>query len=433
MRPTSYNASGGNDRPGTMDDLTEKTVLQHLPQGMNPNFDALHKLFPSSAYLRARASKHVPHFSFEYADTGAGADVGIQHNWAAFDAIKVVPRYGSIVTVPPVDVELFSTRYAAPIGIAPMGGPSLVWPGADLMMARAAQKARIPYTLGVAGGATIEEVAEVAPDVFWLQLYRFYQNDHAIGFDIMRRAAAAGVKVLALTIDVPVRTTRTRESYAGLGREFNPNLRMIYEMLIRPRWLMALLRNGYPRFATIRQYAGDSKSTNEVIAFSRQNMGGVFTWEEIARYRDRWKGPMLVKGILHPGDAEKAVSLGIEGVWVSNHGGRQIEALAPSVDVLPAIASAVGRKATVVLDSGIRSGQDVMRALALGANAAFAGKSFLWAVGALGDQGPAHLIDLYIDELRSALGQIGARSPADARLAEVRHPGAWRFDRNDQR
>jgi len=241
------------------------------------------------------------------------------------------------------------------------------------------------------------------------------------------------VKVLALTIDVPVRTTRTRESYAGLGREFNPNLRMIYEMLIRPRWLMALLRNGYPRFATIRQYAGDSKSTNEVIAFSRQNMGGVFTWEEVARYRDRWKGPMLVKGILHPGDAEKAVSLGIEGVWVSNHGGRQIEALAPSVDVLPAIASAVGRKATVVLDSGIRSGQDVMRALALGANAAFAGKSFLWAVGALGDQGPAHLIDLYIDELRSALGQIGARSPADARLAEVRHPGAWRFDRNDQR
>lgn len=416
-----------------MDDLTEKKVLQHLPQGLNPNFEALHKLFPSSAYLRARAPKRVPLFSFEYGDTGAGADVGIQHNWAAFDAIKVVPRYGSIVTVPPVDVELFGTRYAAPIGVAPMGGPSLVWPGADLMMAKAAQKARIPYTLGVAGGATIEEVAEAAPDVFWLQLYRFYQNDHAIGFDIIKRATAARVKVMALTIDVPVRTTRTRESYAGLGREFKPNLRMLYEMVIRPRWLMALLRNGYPRFATIRQYAGENKGTNEVIAFSRQNMGGVFTWEEVARYRDRWKGPMLVKGILHPADAEKAVSLGIDGIWISNHGGRQIEALAPSIDVLPAIVRAVGHKATVVLDSGIRSGQDVMRALALGANAAFAGKSFLWAVGALGEEGPGHLIDLYIDELRSSLGQIGAGSIADARLAEVRHPGVWRFDRNEQR
>jgi len=228
-----------------------------------------------------------------------------------------------------------------------------------------------------------------------------------------------------------VRTTRTRESYAGLGREFKPNARMLAEMLVRPKWLLALLRHGYPRFATIRQYCSAGASTNEVIGFARRNMGGVFSWEEVARYRDKWKGPLLVKGILHPADAEKAVSLGIEGIWVSNHGGRQIEALAPSIDVLPAIVAAVGRKATVVLDSGIRSGQDVMRALALGASAAFAGKSFLWAVGALGDGGPAHLIDLYIDELRSSLGQIGARSLAEAREAVIRHPGAWRFDRND--
>jgi (S)-mandelate dehydrogenase len=140
---------------------------------------------------------------------------------------------------------------------------------------------------------------------------------------------------------------------------------------------------------------------------------------------------MMLKGILHPQDAEKAVALGVDGVWVSNHGGRQIEALATSIDCLPAVVKAVGKKAAIVLDSGIRSGQDVMRALALGADAAFAGKSFLWAVGALGDDGPGHLIDLYIDELRSSLGQIGARSPAEARDAVVRHPGAWRFDRND--
>ena len=156
-------------------------------------------------------------------------------------------------------------------------------------------------------------------------------------------------------------------------------------------------------------------------------MGGAFTWEEVKRYRDAWQGKLTVKGVLHPGDAEKAVALGVDGIWVSNHGGRQIEALAPSIDVLPAIVAAVGNKATVLLDSGVRSGQDVMRALALGAQAAFAGKSFLWAVAALGEEGPDQLIDLYIDELRASLGQIGAKTPAEARQATITHPGAIRF------
>lgn len=399
------------------------------PHQPNPDYESLHRRFPTSAYLRAAAPRNIPGFAFDYGDTGAGADVGIAHNWSAFDSIKIVPRYGVMPTLPPVDVELFGTRYAAPIGIAPMGGPSIVWPGADILLAKAAQRARIPYTLGVAGGATIEEIGRIAPDVFWLQLYRFAQNDHRIGFDLVKRAQAAGVKVLTLTLDVPVRTTRSREARSGLGREFKPTPRMMYEMLSRPRWLLALLRNGYPRFATIRSYVGDTASTNDVIRFARREMGGAFSWDEVARYRDRWKGPMAVKGVLHPQDAERALALGIEGIWVSNHGGRQIEALAPSIDCLPAIVSAVGKKATVLLDSGIRSGQDVMRALALGAQAGFAGKSFLWALAAAGDAGPGHLIDLYIDELRASLGQIGALSPAEARKSVVRHPAAFDFKR----
>jgi (S)-mandelate dehydrogenase len=397
------------------------------PVGPNLNFQKNHKRFPTTAWMRKQAPRNVPRFAFEYGDTGAGNDVGIADNWAALDAIKIVPRYGVMPTLPPVEVELFGTRYAAPLGIAPMGGPSIVWPGADLLMAKAAQRARVPYTLGVAGGATIEEVGKVAPDVFWLQLYRFWHNDHKIGFDLVRRAQEANAKVLILTLDVPVRTTRSRETYAGLAGEFRPNLRMLYEMTVRPKWLLALLRNGFPRFATIRSYVGARAGTNEVIRFARSEMGGAFSWEEVARYRDRWKGPLMVKGVMHPEDAEKAVSLGLEGIWVSNHGGRQIEALAPSIDCLPGVAAAVGSKATVVFDSGVRSGQDVMRALALGADAAFAGKSFLWAVAALGDDGPAQLIDLYIDELRASLGQIGARSPAEARQATVRHPGAIKF------
>ncbi len=408
-----------------MHDITKSAAA--IPVGQNPNFEKHHKRFPTTAWMRKAARGNVPLFAFEYGDTGAGNDVGIAHNWAAFDKIKIVPRYGVMPSLPPTEVELFGASYAAPIGIAPMGGPSLVWPGADLLMAKAAQRARIPYTLSVAGGATIEEAARAAPDVFWLQLYRFWHDDHKIGFDLVRRAQAVDARVLILTLDVPVRTTRSRETYAGLAGEFHPNLRMLYEMTIRPKWLLALLRNGFPRFATISDYAPKGASTNEIIKFARSKMGGCFSWEEIARYRDKWKGPMAVKGILHPADGEKAVALGIDGIWVSNHGGRQIEALAPSIDCLPAIVSAVGHKATVLLDSGIRSGQDVMRALSLGATAAFAGKSFLWAVAAMGDEGPTQLIDLYIDELRSSLGQIGARSPAEARQAIVHHPGAIKF------
>jgi L-lactate dehydrogenase (cytochrome) len=406
-----------------------KSTLEPLDvYRQHPDYKKRHSLFPTSAFLRRGAPGRVPFFSYEYGDTGAGADVGIADNWAAFDRIKVVPRYGLIATVPPVEVELFGRRYTAPVGIAPMGGPSIVWPGADLAMARAAQQARIPYVLGVVGGATVEEAAKVAPDVFWFQIYRCSLNDHAMGFDLIRRAKDAGAHVLTLTVDVPFRTTRSRESYAGLGGEFKPTPRMIAEMLARPRWLMAILKNGYPRFATLSSYVGKNPTTNDVIRFARQNMGGAFTWEEIARYRDKWKGPMTLKGILHPRDAEKAASLGIDGIWVSNHGGRQIEALAPSIDCLPAVVAAVGKRATILLDSGIRSGQDVMRALALGADAAFAGKSFLWSVAAMGDDGPSHLIDLYIEELKASLGQIGACSIADARNAEISHPGAWSFD-----
>jgi L-lactate dehydrogenase (cytochrome) len=295
-------------------------------------------------------------------------------------------------------------------------------------MAQAAQKARVPYTLGTVGGITIEQAARLAPDVLWFQLYRMARHDHRLGFELMRRCEAAGVHVMVMTMDVPVRTVRPREVVTGLGGgKFAPGPRMIYQMLRSPAWLMALWQHGHPRFANIKPYAGENASVNDVIAFARNEIGGAFTWEEVARYRDLWKGPLALKGIMHPEDAERALSLGIDGIWVSNHGGRQIEALPPPVDVLPAIAAQVGTRATVLMDSGVRSGLDVARALALGAHAAFAGKAFLWGLGALGAEGPRHVIDLLIDETRASLGQIGAHTPAQARSVVIRHPGALAF------
>ena len=393
----------------------------------NPAFVKLHRRFPAVPYLRRHARRHVPRFAFEYMDGGAGSDGGIERNWHALDAVELVPRYGVTTALPPVDIELFGRRYSAPIGIAPMGGPSLVWPGADQYLAAAAQRARVPYTLGLVAGLTVERAAEIAPDVLWFQLYRCSRNEHAIGFDLVRRAEAAGVHVLVLTLDVPVRTTRSREVAVGITSPFRPDLRMIAGILTSPGYLASLCKNGQPRFGNLKPYCPNNADVNEVAEFVRREMGGAFTWDEVARYRDRWKRPLVVKGILHPADAEKALALGVDGIVVSNHGGRQVEALPAAIDALPAIAAAVGGRATVLMDSGVRAGQDVVRAVALGADAAFAGKAFLWGLGALGEQGPGHVIDLMIDEMKSAFGQIGARRPADARSVVIRHPGALRF------
>ena len=398
----------------------------YTPAG-NPRFLKLHRRFPTVAYLRRHARRHLPRFAFEYLDGGAGADGGIARNWRALDAVELVPRYGVTTALPPVAVELFGKRYSAPIGVAPMGGPSIVWPGADQYLALAAQRARVPYTLGLVGGMTVERAAELAPDVLWFQLYRCWRNGHAIGFDLVRRADAAGVHVLMLTVDVPVRTTRPREVAVGITSPFRPDLRMLAGILTSPGYLKSLWVHGQPRFGNLKPYAADTADVNEVAAFVRREMGGAFTWDEVARYRERWKRPLVVKGILHPADAEKCVALGVDGIVVSNHGGRQVEGLPAPIDALPAIARAVGGRATVLLDSGIRSGLDVVRAIALGADAAFAGKAFLWGLGALGPEGPTHVIDLMIDEMTSAFGQIGALRPEQARSASIRHPGALQF------
>jgi (S)-mandelate dehydrogenase len=415
-----------------MDDRTKASELAALApapvkNGLE-NKTGLIRRFPTIAYLRRHAPRHGPRFAFEYMDGGAGADdAGIRRNWAALDAVELVPRYGVTTELPPIDVELFGRRYSAPIGVAPMGGPSIVWPGADEYLAAAAQQARVPYVLGTVGGTTIETAAKIAPDVLWFQLYRMARNDHAIGFDLVRRAEQAGAHVLVLTVDVPVRTTRAREVISGVTTPFRPDLKMLWQIAMSPGWLAAMVRNGIPRFANLRAYTGSDTSIAAVAQFARREVKGAFSWDEVARYRERWKRPLVLKGILHPDDVEKAVSLGVDGVVVSNHGGRQVEALPAAIDALPAIAARVGGRATVLMDSGIRSGADVARALALGAQGTFAGKAFLWGLGALGSRGPAHVIGLLTEETRAALGQIGARTPAEARSVVIRHPGALRF------
>ena len=390
-----------------------------------PPDQALKQRYPTALDLRARARRVMPNFAFEYMDGGAGADGGIARNWAALDAVELVPRYGAVVEPPPPATRLFGRDYAAPFGIAPIGGPGTAYPGAETYLARAAQAARVPYTLGVLSGIDIERAAELAPDVLWLQLYRFPREGHRIGLDLVRRAAAAGVQALVLTIDTPIRTTRPREVRSGIAAPFRLTPRLRLDALSSPRWIAAMLRSGIPRFVSLDPYMEPGAGLAEASRFIQRESGGAFTWEEIARYRKAWSGPLILKGVLHPDDAEHAVALGLDGIVISSHGGRQIEALPAPIDVLPAIARRVGRRASIILDSGVRSGIDAARAVALGAEAAFAGKAFLWSLGALGSRGPEHLIALWIEELAATLGQLGCRNVTALRSVCVRHAAAY--------
>jgi L-lactate dehydrogenase (cytochrome) len=387
---------------------------------------SLRQRYPTIADLRRRARWRVPRFGFDFVDGGANDEVCIERNIAAFRAVELLPRYcvdGKVST----EVELFGRRYAAPIGIAPMGSPGLLWPGAEKHLAREAQRRRIPYILATPANASIEEIAAIAPDVFWFQLYRFPDNDHAITFDLVRRADAAGAHVLVPTVDSAGKSKRPRDIRNGVAVPFPINPWTTFQVLTSPAWALALLRNGMPITANLAPYTGEKATLVSTARTMSLRSGGSHTWDELARLRERWKRAFVVKGILHPADAERAVALGADGIIVSNHGGRHFDGAPASIDVLPAIAAAVGTRATVMIDSGIRGGLDVVRALALGAKAGFTGRPFVYGLGALGAVGAPHVVDLFFDEIRTEFIHVGVRSVAEAAAITARHPGAWRI------
>ena len=387
----------------------------------------LQRRYPTIEDLRRRARRRVPRLGFDVAEGGTGGEVAARRNSDALDAVELVPRIGGDRGPVSCEVALFGATYAAPVGVAPMGLQALTWPGAERHLAAAAQALRIPYVAGVAGGVALEDLAALAPDVLWFQLYRLAGQDHRFGLDLVRRAERAGAKLLMLTLDVPTRAKRPRELRHGLTLPFRPGLRLLADAALSPAWLCALARHGAPTFANFAPYAGVQPSNAQLAGFAQNEMRGAFSWEEVSRYRDLWRGPLVIKGVMHPADAEKARSIGAEGIVVSNHGGRQFDASPAPIDVLPAIAAAAGEGMTLMMDGGIRSGTDVLRALACGAQAVLAGRAFLYAVAALGAEGARYAAELLREETATALRQAGIASLAEARTLARRHPAAMQF------
>jgi len=363
--------------------------------------------YPGLTAIMKAARRRIPGFAYDYLEGGVGDEICIRRNRKAFDDIEIIPRYGVDVSAPSTAVRLFGRDYAMPLGISPMGLAGLVWPGADAFMAAAAEKERIPFVLSMVSNIDVETIVRIAPNSTWLQLYAVPQNDNRVTFDMVERAARAGVHALVLTLDTPMRQKRQRDIRNGLTVPFRPTPYTICEVATAWAWALATLRQGQPLFANFLPYVDGPRRPVDVAGYVDRYMQGPFTWEVIARIRRKWQGPLMLKGVQHLDDAVHAADLGVDGIILSNHGGRQFDAAPAAMDVVQSFRENLQGRIVLMLDGSVHSGLDILKAAVCGADAVFAGRPFLAATAALGRRGPFHVAAMFRNELRGVMAQAG--------------------------
>ena len=377
-----------------------------LPDGRYPAFSDLRKL----------AKKRTPHFAFEYLDSGTGHEWSKERNESDFDKVILTPQFMKGSFEPDTSVELFGRKYNSPFGVSPVGMSSMMWPGAEQMLAKMAGDNGIPYCLSTVAGDCPEDVGPLAKGNGWFQLYAV--RDKKMRDDILKRAKDSGFSALVVTVDVPVPSMRERQRRAGLDMPPVMNAKTIYRVMMRPKWALHTLMRGGPRFLTLEKYAKSSKF-GDMAEFVGGQLGDMLDWEYLKEIRAQWDGPIILKGILSVEDAKLAVANGMDGVWVSNHGGRQLDGAPSSIEALPKIVDAMNGKTKILFDSGVRGGLDIVRALRLGADFVFAGRPFIYAVCAMGNKGAEHAHTIFSADLKNNMHQLGCRSLSDIQNVEV--------------
>ena len=347
---------------------------------------------------RRAAQRRMPRMLFDFVDGAAGSENANRLNRTALDAIRLQPRVLVNVDNRRLNKIFLGREWGLPLGIAPMGMCDLTWPGADKMLAAAAKHHNIPLTLSTAASSTIEETYQRAGDNAWFQLY--VGQSEEVALDFVRRADQAGYSALLLTVDVPQVAPRQRDLRNGFKTPLRIGPRQFIDFAIHPHWSIQTLLAGVPRTAN---YAADSGAKSFVRGESR----GRVDWDFLAQLRDLWPRSLIVKGVLSAQDAIKIRDTGVDAVYVSNHGGRQLDSAPPAIQMLPAIRAAVGDHYPLLFDSGIRNGEAVVKALALGADFVMLGRPFLYGIGADGERGLATVIELLSNEISLALAQLG--------------------------
>ena len=367
--------------------------------------------YPSIEDLRARAKTKIPKFAFEYLDGGCNEDVNLDKNTSEIREVELKPYYLSKHRSSNMKTELFGHTYDAPFGIAPVGLQGLMWPNAPEILAKAAFDHNIPFILSTVTTSSIERIGELTEGNAWFQLYHPAENK--LRDDMLKRAAAASYPVLVLLCDVPTFGYRPRDIRNGLAMPPKMSISNTLQILGRPEWALKTLKYGQPNFATLKPYMPPGLDLKQLGKFMDATFSGRLNEEKIKPIRDMWKGKIVLKGVASEEDAQKAIKLGLDGIIVSNHGGRQLDAGQSTIKPLVPIAEKYGNQIKVMMDSGLRSGPDIARTLASGAQFTFLGRSFMYGVSALGNQGGHHTISILKTQLQQVMEQVCCETVSD--------------------
>jgi L-lactate dehydrogenase (cytochrome) len=373
--------------------------------------NVINSKYPSIDDLRTRTRQRIPKFAFEYVDGGCNTEDNLRKNTREIREVELKPYYLRDYGGVSMQTELFGKTYDAPFGISPIGLQGLIWPKATEILAKAAFENNIPYILSTVGTASIETVSELTEGNAWFQLY--HPKEEELRDKLLERCADAGLQTLVILSDVPSFGIRPKEIKNGLAIPPKLSLTNMLQIAGNPRWAIETLLAGQPEFKTLLPYIPKGLSLKHLGLFMNRTFSGRMSEDRIKAIRDKWKGNLVLKGVASEEDAEKAIRLGVDGIIVSNHGGRQLNAGQSSIKSLSNIAEKYKGKAKIMMDSGIRTGPDIASSLAAGAEFAFLGRSFMYGVGALGKDGGNHTIELLKMELKQVMEQVCCERVSD--------------------
>ena len=360
--------------------------------------------YPSVEDLRKRAKLKIPKFAFEYLDGGCNNDVNLKKNTDRIRDIELKPKYLVDYRKPSLKTRLFGHTYDAPFGISTVGLQGLMWPKSPEILAKAAFDHNIPFILSTVTTTSIEKIADLTEGKAWFQLY--HPTEDKVTIDILRRANEAQCPVLIILADVPSFGYRPRDIRNGLSMPPKMTLYNIINAVKRPNWLLQTIINGQPSFETLKPYMPKNLNLNQLAKFMDRTFSGRLNDDKIKRIRDMWKGKLVLKGAESLHDVEKACKLGLDGVIISNHGGRQVDVGQATIDSLKTILPVYKNKITLMMDSGIRGGADVARVMATGADFCYMGRTFMYGVSALGKNGGNHTISMLKKQLTQVMEQL---------------------------
>jgi L-lactate dehydrogenase (cytochrome) len=359
--------------------------------------------YPSVESLREKAKRRIPGFAFDYLDGGCNEEINLHKNTSEIRQIELLPQYLKEHSGSDLKTELFGHVYDAPFGIAPVGLQGLIWPNSPEILARAAFKHNIPFVLSTVSTSTIERISEITEGQAWFQLY--HPADNSLRDQIIKRASEH-CPVLVILSDVPTFGYRNKEIKNGLAMPPRMTLHNVLQIIGRPNWALKTLVHGQPSFQVLKPYMPKGMNMHHLGLFMNKTFDGRLNEEKVSAIRDMWKGKLVLKGIVNESDVEKSIRLGIDGIIVSNHGGRQLDAGQSTIHSLKTIVEKYKGKIKIMMDSGLRSGPDIARTLASGAEFTFLGRTFMYGAAALGDEGGEHTITILKRPLLQVMQQI---------------------------